>query len=289
MSTHNQKKGLKRKVLDKFYTKPTVVNFCIKKVSKFIQIHKKDLILEPSGGEGAFLEVLTLTTRKKIEIKNKIYAYDQNKDLITVYRNIQTNHECLFEKLTLYFSQYHKLTTPCLKKEFYYKIRDKFNTMDKNTVDCSAIFIFLNKTCFRGLFRVNKNNKFNVPYGHYRNTPSGPSKTELDRLSNLIKNVIFMDSNFEKSFQQIIPQDFVYLDPPYWDCEKDYGKDLFSKADFKRLAKTLRGIKGKFLLSLNDTVEIREIFKAFDFEVVQTTYSISKGKNTPAKEVIISN
>ena len=56
MSTYNQKKGLKRKVLDKFYTKPTVVNFCIKKVSKFIQIHKKDLILEPSGGEGAFLE-----------------------------------------------------------------------------------------------------------------------------------------------------------------------------------------------------------------------------------------
>ena len=92
--------------------------------------------------------------------------------------------------------------------------------MDKNTVDCSAIFIFLNKTCFRGLFRVNKNNKFNVPYGHYRNTPSGPSKTELDRLSNLIKNVIFMDSNFEKLFQQIIPQDFVYLDPPYYPIEK---------------------------------------------------------------------
>ena len=80
-----------------------------------------------------------------------------------------------------------------------------------------------------------------------------------------------------------------YLDPPYWNCENDYGKDLFSKSDFKRLAKTLRGIKGKFLLSLNDTVEVREIFKAFDFESVNTTYSISKDKSTPANEVIISN
>lgn len=67
------------------------------------------------GGGSVLIEVLTLATQKKIEIKNKIYAYDQNKDLITVYRNIQTNHECLFEKLTLYFSQYHKLTT-VLKK-----------------------------------------------------------------------------------------------------------------------------------------------------------------------------
>ena len=64
---------------------------------------------------------------------------------------------------------------------------------------------------------------------------------------------------------------------------------LFSKADFERLAKTLRGIKGKFLLSLNDTPEVREIFKGFDFEEVSLTYTISKSAPTQAKEVIISN
>jgi len=251
------------------------------------------------GGGSVLIEVLTLTTRKKIEIKNKIYAYDQNKDLITVYRNIQTNHECLFEKLTLYFSQYHKLTTPCLKKEFYYKIRDKFNTMDKNTVDCSAIFIFLNKTCFRGLFRVSKNNKFNVPYGHYRNTPSGPSKTELDRLSNLIKNVIFMDSNFEKSFQQIIPQDFVYLDPPYYPIEKkknSFNAYTAGGFDFKKhkklfaMIKQLDKINVSFVLSNANNSFVSSTFNSFHVEKIQVKRRITPKKpDSLVFELVIHN
>ena len=80
-----------------------------------------------------------------------------------------------------------------------------------------------------------------------------------------------------------------YLEPPYWNCEKDYGKDLFDKKYFKRLAKTLKGIKGKFLLSLNDTPEVREIFKSFDFENVELIYTVGAGSPKKAKEVIISN
>ena len=251
------------------------------------------------GGGSVLIEVLILAAKNKIKIRNKIYAYDQNKDLINVYKNIQTNHECLFKKLTLYFRQYHHLATPCLKKQFYYKIRDKFNTMDKNTIDCSAIFIFLNKTCFRGLFRVNKNNKFNVPYGHYKNTPCGPSKTELNRLSNLIKNVIFMDLDFEKSLQQIIPQDFVYLDPPYYPIEKNktsfntYTLDGFGLKKHKKLfamIKQLSKTNVSFVLSNANNPFVSSTFNSFNVEKIQAKRRInSKKPDSQAFELIINN
>ena len=115
-------------------------------------------------------------------------------------------------------------------------------------------------------------------------------KADIEALATRLSAVTIENLDFQEFIERYDTKvTMFYLDPPYWNCEKDYGKDLFSKADFKRLAKTLRGIKGKFLLSLNDTPEIMDIFKAFDFEAVQTTYSISKDKNTPANEVIISN
>jgi len=86
------------------------------------------------------------------------------------------------------------------------------------------------------------------------------------------------------------PKTLFYLDPPYWGSEKYYGKELFSKEDFGHLAKQLRTIKGRFLLSINDTPEIRKIFAAFKLTPVQTTYSVrGKGNATAAKELLISN
>ena len=68
-----------------------------------------------------------------------------------------------------------------------------------------------------------------------------------------------------------------YLDPPYWGCETGYGKAMFGREDFARLAERLAGIRGRFLLSINDTPEIRKIFGAFDVEGVATTYSVGRG------------
>ena len=81
----------------------------------------------------------------------------------------------------------------------------------------------------------------------------------------------------------------VYVDPPYWDCEHYYGRGIFSREDFTRLAAQLEGIKGRFMLSLNDTPGVREMFKAFAFEAVQTKYTCSNGKNVPTGEVLIRN
>ena len=86
------------------------------------------------------------------------------------------------------------------------------------------------------------------------------------------------------------PSTLFYLDPPYFRCEDYYGKDLFCRADFERLADQLAGIKGRFLLSLNDAPEVRVIFGRFGVEVVKTTYSLNgRAGSKKAEELIISN
>lgn len=80
-----------------------------------------------------------------------------------------------------------------------------------------------------------------------------------------------------------------YLDPPYWGCETDYGQDVFGRADFARLAAQLAGIKGRFLLSINDTSGAREAFAGFSMAEAETTYTIGAGASTRAAELIISN
>lgn len=80
-----------------------------------------------------------------------------------------------------------------------------------------------------------------------------------------------------------------YLDPPYWGCETDYGQDVFGRPDFERLATQLAGIKGKFLLSINDTPGVRATFAGFRMADVTTTYTVGAGGSTRAAELIISN
>lgn len=79
-----------------------------------------------------------------------------------------------------------------------------------------------------------------------------------------------------------------YLDPPYWGCENDYGKEVFSRDDFAEMAETLKGLQGHFILSLNDVQGVRETFSDFDMETVDCRYSIAGGKGKAVKEVIIS-
>jgi DNA adenine methylase len=84
------------------------------------------------------------------------------------------------------------------------------------------------------------------------------------------------------------PGTLFYLDPPYWGCEMDYGVGVFFREDFAQLAEVLRGISGRFLMSLNDTLDVRRMFAGFVIEGVRTTYSVS-GAPTMAREVLISD
>ena len=179
------------------------------------------------GGGSVLLALLSLEKQGKINIKGKVYAYDINKDLINVYKNVQHNYEELHNILSSYFKEYDSITgnetnrkpenideAKTSKESYYYWIRNKYNTIDKNSIECSALFMFINKTCFRGMYREGPNG-YNVPYGHYKTTPALLSKEQLKDISDLIKDVAFIDSSFIDSFKNVKENDFVYLDPPY--------------------------------------------------------------------------
>jgi DNA adenine methylase len=85
------------------------------------------------------------------------------------------------------------------------------------------------------------------------------------------------------------PETFFYIDPPYWGCENDYGKNIFSRTDFKMLAEILKNIKGRFILSINNVPEIRELFESFNIREVQTKYSVDKSSVKPVTELLIIN
>ena len=79
-----------------------------------------------------------------------------------------------------------------------------------------------------------------------------------------------------------------FLDPPYWNGESDYGKGVFSRADFAALAERLRRLKGRFILSINDLLDVRKVFAGFKLAPVSLTYTITSGTGTPARELIIT-
>lgn len=85
------------------------------------------------------------------------------------------------------------------------------------------------------------------------------------------------------------PQTLFYLDPPYFRCEVDYGKDLFGRGDFARMAEVLAGLTGRFVMSINDAPEIRTIFASFALTEVTTTYTIAAGRVSARPELLISN
>ena len=100
----------------------------------------------------------------------------------------------------------------------------------------------------------------------------------------IIENLPYAD--FIRRYDR--PGTLFYLDPPYWGSEGDYGKDVFRRSDFAALAALLAQLKGRFILSINDTPEVRETFRAFAIEEVTVTYTISSSENQTAKELIIT-
>lgn len=179
------------------------------------------------GGGSVLFAVLSLQRQGKITIKNKLYAYDINESLINVYKHVQSNKDELFEFITFYINEYDSITGVIInrkptsiedaktsKESYYYWIRNKFNNIDKQSIESSALFMFINKTCFRGMYREGPNG-FNVPYGHYKKTPTIITEHDLTFISDLIKDVEFIQSDFSSSFQNLNKGDFVYLDPPY--------------------------------------------------------------------------
>ena len=259
------------------------------------------------GGGSVLLAVLSMRKENKIKIKGDVSAYDNNSNLINVYKHIQNNKDEIYKFLKLYFTKYDNMNKKKvntlmntvenagkLKENYYYWLRDKYNTMDKNTVECSAIFIFLNKTCFRGMYREGPNG-FNVSYGHYKKTPKIISKKDMNKISNLIKDVNFIHSDFRESIKNVNDGDFVYLDPLYAPENSTsfvgYIAEGFDYESHKALFKEIKKLdKIKFIMSNSNVKMVRDIFINYECQEVIARRSInSKNPGSTTVEVIINN
>jgi DNA adenine methylase len=181
------------------------------------------------GGGSVLFAILSLQQDAHIEIKNKVYAYDFNKPLIYLYKNIQTKPINFIKTITKIIDEFNAIDGDVINRKpsnidealtsqesYYYWIRKQYNSLDLDG-QCgllgSAYFLFLNKTCFRGVFRTGPNG-FNVPFGHYKN-PGIIDESTIKTISKLIKNVEFNHASFEESLLNVKKDDYVYMDPPY--------------------------------------------------------------------------
>jgi DNA adenine methylase len=268
------------------------------------------------GGGSVLLALLSYAKKDIIKIRGNIYAYDLNEPLINIYKNIQSKHNELYAALMHLIDDFSECDE-CVninrkaanieeakeaKENYYYWIRNKYNSLsvaEKNDVIGSAMLIFLNKTCFRGIFRVGPNG-FNVPYGNYKN-PEIINKNHLDIIHELIKDVIFKYSDFRESMINVEYGDFLYLDPPYVP-EKNtsfvgYTKGGFDIANHNELFAIIHTLKEKNIkmaMSNSDVEIIRNIFSANEYnytiETLLCKRSInSKNPDSKTNEVIIRN
>ncbi len=306
MNKHNCKKIKCQKPFLKWVGgKTQIIENIIEKIPNEIENYH-ELFL---GGGSVLLAVLSLQKHNKITIKNKIYVYDINKILINVYKNVQNNKETLFEYISKYIKEYDDIKGKIIirksltieeaktsKESYYYWIRNKFNNMDKNTIECSALFMFLNKTCFRGMYREGPNG-YNVPYGHYKKTPCIITKKELFIISDLIKNVNFICSDFSDSIKRIKENDFVYLDPPYApENHKSfvgYTKNGFNLENHKLLFKLTNELNEKNIKIMMSNANVDLVINSFEnynIEKIQCRRAInSKKPGSKTTEVIITN
>jgi DNA adenine methylase len=269
------------------------------------------------GGGSVLLTLLSYVKSGIIKIHNNIYAYDLNEPLIYMYKNIQTHHNELYNMLQTIITEFNECGTGTInrtptnieeakiaKENYYYWIRSEYNKLclnDKKSILGSAMFIFLNKTCFRGVFRVGPNG-FNVPYGHYKN-PEIINKEHLEEIADLIQNVIFECCDFTTSLTRIEPNDFVYLDPPYAPETSNsfvgYTENGFNIENHNNLFKLIHNLTDtnkKIMVSNADVDLVRENFCNCAKNEKYSTLSIlckrsinSKNPDAKAKEVIIKN
>jgi DNA adenine methylase len=177
------------------------------------------------GGASMFFYI-----KQKYNPKHCVLS-DINKDLIETFKIVRDNPQQLIKKLK-YFKKKHS-------KEFFYETREKFNRNKLTGIRRNAAFIYLNKNCFNGLYRVNSKNEFNVPYGHYKNNEIFNEETILFA-SKLLKGTDIICQDYENLKESVEKGDFVYLDPCYDPLKKtsfaNYTKDRFSEKDNERLA-----------------------------------------------------
>ena len=198
---------------------------------------------EPMVGGGALF--FNMLSKYNFE---ELYISDINSELMNAYQVVKSNVDNLIDKL----QEMQMLFLPMDengRKFYYYSIRDKFNSTElnnKTAVDKAAYFIFLNKTCFNGLYRVNRKGQFNVPMGAYKN-PMICDEENLRHIHEALQNVKIVCGDYSLSKQFIDKDTFVYIDPPYRPISEtsaftSYNPDAFDDNEQIKLAKFIDDI-----------------------------------------------
>ena len=193
------------------------------------------------GGGSVLIAVLSAQKAGNITITGKVVAGDANVDLIDMYRAIKSQPDDLIEALSVLVSDFASAAADD-RSALFYESRGAFNELcrrrdTKTFIKKSALFIFLNKTCFRGIYRTGPNG-FNVPYGNPKTLTATTifDESNLRAVSDLFQNVEFRAESFEVTLGKCVvkPGDFVYMDPPYVPVSKSsfvgYTRDGFGEA-----------------------------------------------------------
>lgn len=225
-----------------------------KRLCALIDATPHERYIEPFVGMGGIF--LRRSTRARVEVINDISG-----DVVTLFRVLQEHYPYFIDLLRWRISS---------RAEFE---RLKALPADRLTdLQRAARFLYLQRLAFGG--KVTGRG-----YGVDSNSPARFNVTKLEPMLADIHDRLAGVTIEQLPYCELIrrydhPKALFYLDPPYWNCEDDYGPGVFAKADFEALADQLAGIAGRFILSINDTPEVRAIFGRFAFDEAETTYTI---------------
>lgn len=258
---------------------------------------------EPFVGGGALL--FALLSEYSFE---SVYICDNNKELINAYSVIKDSCEDLIQILADMQNKYNSCIDTEEKQAYYYEQRDRYNALDLNNSACvekAALFIFINRTCFNGLYRVNKKGNYNVPFGKHSN-PTICDTENLLKISEALQNVIIRSCDYHDVLNFVDENTFVYIDPPYRPLNAtsgftSYTEERFSDQNQIELAEMYKELSNrgvKVMLSNSDPHNVDEADDFFDdlyadftihrvdaFRVINSKGS-SRGK---IKELLIKN
>jgi DNA adenine methylase len=231
--------------------------------------------IEPFLGGGALFFKLT---------KKPAILSDLNEELVNCYTVVRDNVDSLVKVLQQYPND----------EDFYYEIRKKnLNKLDE--IERAARIIYLNKTCYNGLYRVNKSGQFNVPFGK-RVNPTICAKKKLEESSDALKGVRLICDDYKNVVRALAkPNDFVYFDPPYYPVGgfsdfKRYTKEFFYEEDhveLRDLVLELVNKNVKVLLNNSNTEFVRKLYEGFDYRAVNTRRNISSNASTRTGQDLI--
>jgi len=274
----------------------------ISEIEKNLPNSTIDMYIEPFVGSGAVLFWM-LAEFSQLE---KAVANDINEDLINTYKTIQSTPKELISILEILQNEYHSLENlNNKKKEYYYHKRELFNNRKQSQTEHSALFIFLNRTCFNGLYRVNRKNEFNVPVGNYKK-PTICDQSNILAVSEALQKVVLLCGDFEQTINYTNSNALFYFDPPYKPLSEtssfnSYAKDEFNDEEQIRLKKfcdKLDNLRHYWILSNSDVKGknpddnfFDELYSDFTIKRVNAKRRINANpeKRGLLKELLITN